>query len=175
MCTLTRSNDTRALCAASRNWSKLPPDVLKQLSATMFVHKTAVLMKTITLEALAVRRNGLSTLRITTTPGVSRQTYMGRSMINPCYQCDMADMTGMGGYCGRCRSQPRSCRHYFAQGVFGSCGEYTDRSPRQAALHKYPRQICPVCKKLYRNNWPVVDFIAEEGGCVECFHSGALD
>ena len=47
MCTLTRSNDTRALCAVSRNWSKLPPDVLKQLSATMFVHKTAVLMKSL--------------------------------------------------------------------------------------------------------------------------------
>ena len=49
MCTLlaTRSNDTRALCAVSRSWAKLPPDVLKQLSATMFVHKSAVLMKSL--------------------------------------------------------------------------------------------------------------------------------
>ena len=47
MCVYTRSNDVRALCAVNRNWAEMHPDVLKQLSAVMFVHKSAVLMKSL--------------------------------------------------------------------------------------------------------------------------------
>ena len=134
---------------------------------------SAIAMGTVTIEAVGVKRKGLSVLRITTAPGTHRQTYMGRSMINPCSTCEYAEMTGMPG-CGRCRSQPRSYRHSFRTGILGGCSDNGDKSPRQQVLSNITRQTCPVCKKLYRNDWDTADFVAEEGCCAACWHSGAL-
>ena len=43
--------------------------------------------------------------RITTKTGVHALVAMGRCIVDPCSQCEFAGDTGVGDYCGSCRSR----------------------------------------------------------------------
>ena len=55
---------------------------------------------------------------------------MGRRVVNPCWVCEEAELTGVTDYCGQCRSRPvvRRARRMSYLGM--GCSQLTDVSPR---------------------------------------------
>ena len=151
--------------AVSKGW--LPSDVQSSVWYYAFVAPTAEAMKGVTIQSLERRHWSLKSLK-TKAPLHILQA-MGRSVVNPCSGCWFADATGVGEYCGRCRSRPTVMRTRFC--YLGDCHSLCrDASPRRTYLKALQRVTCPQCEHIYRHEWQVADFIEEEGSCPKCFH-----
>ena len=89
--------------ALSNNWR--PVDV--QHNIWLLGHDTphARVMRDVTVISRPSRR-GLPMKQLELKSGVRHRSALGRSCVNPCYQCELAEMTGVSEFCGRCRSRP---------------------------------------------------------------------
>ena len=67
---------------------------------------------------------------------------MGRRVVNPCWVCKEAELTGVTDYCGQCRSRPavRRARKMYYLGM--GCSPLTDVSPRAARTDR-PGDMIP--------------------------------
>ena len=117
--------------AVSKGW--LPSDVQSSVWYYAFVAPTAEAMKGVTIQSLERRPWSLKSLN-TKAPLHILQA-MGRSVVNPCSACWFADATGVGHYCGECRSRPTVMRTRFC--YLGGCHSLCrDASPRRTYLKK---------------------------------------
>ena len=154
--------------AVSKLW--LPADLQSLVWYTAFTTPSAEIMKGVTIEN-AGHPHQWPRKRLTTKEDVHVRVAMGRSMVDPCLQCDLAADTGMGGYCGKCRSRPVVMKSFYQTSYLGGCApQCRGASPRRSYLEALGRQTCPTCKHIYRHNWQVAEFIEEEGSCPKCFH-----
>ena len=115
--------------ALSKAW--LPPDV--QHSIWLWAHDTphARVMRDVTVTDWTGRL-GLPLKQLTLKSGVRHRAALGRSCVNPCYQCELAEMTGVSEFCGECRSRPTVRASFLAQPFLGltvrTCGDLTPRT-----------------------------------------------
>ena len=112
--------------ALSKNW--LPPDV--QNDIWLLAHDTphARVMRDVTVTSRPLQR-GLPMKQLTLKSGVRHRSALGRSCVNPCYQCEIAEMTGVNGFCGMCRSRPLVNTTILPNTFLGltvrTCGDFT--------------------------------------------------
>ena len=70
--------------------------------------------------------------QLTRKSGVRHSVALGQSFVNPCYTCELADMTGVTDICGRCRSRPIVSTSFLIQPFLGltirTCGDLTPRT-----------------------------------------------
>ena len=129
-------------------------------------------MKSVSIENLG-DPNQWPRKQLTTESGVHAKLPMGRCFLNACAQCEFATNTGMGGYCGKCRSRPVVMESFYRTSYLGGTAmPFYGRgeSPRKSYLRGLQRQTCPICEHTYRHNWQVAEFIEDEGCCPKCAH-----
>ena len=154
--------------AVSKFW--LPGEIQSKVWHDSFVTPSAEVMKGVSIDNVNYQHQWPRKC-LKTKAGVNAKIAMGRSMVNPCSQCDFAADTGMGGYCGKCRSRPVVMKSFYQTSYLGGCAsQCRGASPRRSYLEALGRQTCPTCKHIYRHNWQVAEFIEEEGSCPKCFH-----
>ena len=70
--------------------------------------------------------------------GVCQYAPLGYVCVNPCYQCEIAENTGIDHFCGECRLRPMvyttDITNPFPGGYTRTCGDY---SPRRAYLRRH--------------------------------------
>ena len=89
--------------AVSKAW--LPPDL--QNDMWLWAHDTPHVRVTRDVTVISrPRQRGLPIQQLMLNPGVRHLTAMGRVCVNPCSQCELTEMTGIGEFCGGCRSRP---------------------------------------------------------------------
>ena len=120
--------------------------------------------------------------KLLTYQGTMIRVGTGRSMVNPCEACEMAEMTGTDGYCGQCRSRPRvrSLRtiqaddgfpltysiYLFSLSAHGLAR--SGDSPRTSYERNLEDFTCPKCKTIYHGNMREHYMIETVGGCHAC-------
>ena len=96
----------------------------------------------------------------------------GRSCVNPCEQCDFAEQTGEGGFCGQCRSRPLVMRrragaiYLFSLSAHGLAR--SSDSPRTSYLRNLGNFTCGNCGEIYFNNHRERQHIEHTGECLVC-------
>ena len=85
-----------------KEWLK--PDIERIVWYYAFVHPTAKAMKDLTIESEPRGQWVRKTLKAE--GELCILSYVGRRYVNPCPNCSLAQMSGMGGRCGQCRSRP---------------------------------------------------------------------
>ena len=155
--------------AVSKFW--LPGEIQSKVWHDSFVTPSAEVMKGVSIDDVSYQHQW-PRKRLKTNTGVVAKIAMGRSMVNPCSQCDFAADTGMGGYCGKRRSRPVVMKSFYEVSYLGGCSPICNRdtSPRRSYLKALQRQTCPRCEHIYRHDWQVAEFIEDEGSCPKCFH-----
>ena len=88
--------------ALSKKW--LPERLQSQIWLLAHDAPHARVMRDVTVICRPSQR-GLPIKQLRLKSGVHHRTAYGRSCVNPCYQCEMADMTGVSEFCGRCRNR----------------------------------------------------------------------
>ena len=157
----------------SKFW--LPADLQNLVWHMASVTPSAKVIKEVTIESLGNTQQR-PRKRITTKGNARALIGMGRSMVNPCLQCEFADDTGAGEYCGTCRSRPTVMQSFYDVSYLGACGsQCRSASPRRSYLNTLQRRTCPKCEHIYWHNRQVAEFIEEEGCCPKCFHSSTPD
>ena len=155
--------------AVSKFW--LPGEIQSKVWHDSFVTPSAEVMKGVSIDDVNYQHQW-PRKRLKTNAGVVAKIAMGRSMVNPCSQCEFAADTGMDGYCGKCRSRPVVMNSLYEVSYLASCAPACNRdtSPRRSYLKALQRQTCPRCEHIYRHDWQVAEFIEDEGSCPKCFH-----
>ena len=147
--------------AVSKSW--LSSDLQNMVWHYSFVTPSAEVMKGVSIEDINYQHQW-PRKRLKTKAGVHAKNAIGRSLVNPCPQCDMAADTGVGNYCGRCRSRPVTFPSLFDESYLGGATpQCRYASPRTNYVNSLRRQTCPRCEHTYRHNRCVADFIEDEG------------
>ena len=135
--------------SASKSW--LPTELQNMVWHTAFVSPSAQVMKGVSIEILGSQHQW-PRKQITTEPGVHARIPMGRSLVNPCSQCQFHGDYGMGGYCGKCRSRPVVVESFYRTFYLGGTAmPFYGRgeSPRKSYLRGLQRTTCPICEHTY--------------------------
>ena len=151
----------------ARNKSWLKSDIQKMVWQYSFETPSAKVMKGVTIEDVPRK---WTAKKLTTKKGVRAFVAMGRSIKNPCHQCEMAENYCSDRYCGECKSRPIVVPSLFEDSYLGGMMSQCKggQSPRTGYLKKLNRQTCPQCKTIYRHDFFAQDLIAEEGACQNC-------
>ena len=156
--------------AVSKHWLK--QHLQKLVRRYSFETPSAQVMKDVPIENVPRK---WPAKKLTTKRGVHAKVAMGRSIENPCHQCEMAENYCSDRYCGECKSTPYVCKSFFEDSYLGGTMSQCKNgdSPRTGYLKKLNRQTCPQCKEIYRHDLFAQELIAEEGVCPNCEASRA--
>ena len=124
--------------AVNKHWLK--SDIQKMVWQYSFETPSAKVMKGVSIQSFNYQ-NRWPRKRLTTKSGVHAKVAMGRSMVNPCHQCEMAENFGSNHDSGGCRSRPVVMRSLYEDSYLGgSTPQCRDESPRRCYLKKLRRQ-----------------------------------
>ena len=123
--------------ALSKTW--LPVGLQRDI--WLWAHDTpsARVMRDVKVTSRPLQR-GLPMKQLKLTAGVRHRSALGRSCVNPCYQCELAENTGVSEFCGHCRSRPIVYATFLRDPYLGLsvriCGDLT---PRTTYLRRHNR------------------------------------
>ena len=171
-----------------------PTEVMKNIGVFLMKHEireptpTARVMKGVSIP-VGWRKE------LRTMPGTMIRVGAGRSMVNPCEACEMAEncrrqaafggLTGTDNYCGQCRSRPTALSFRTVQAddgfplsipiyLFSLSAHGLARSgdsPRTTYVRNLQNFTCPNCGEIYRHSMRQHDFIEMTGECEACHYS----
>ena len=125
--------------AVSKGW--LPTDVQNAVWHYVFIAPSAKAIRGVILEHQS-HPHAWTRVLIIPKDGAHVKAGMGRRVVNPCWVCKEAELTGVTDYCGQCRSRPavRRARKMYYLGMGSS--PLTGVSPRAARTDR-PGDMIP--------------------------------